>query len=279
MTSPLIEDAEEEIEAAEEIEAGEEMEEAVAEGEVKSWRQDFLELAEDVAQDADLNTLLSHDYPLTDDNGGCGGEGSGGLGHGHQETQAASYGAKAGAAAAGSAGDVMADNVLKLPALQAASGSAEAKRQGELFDWALGVLTQAGFVKDLRRARTLEDLRDVVFDKDDAAVILAIQAALHPASGARRRDCFRGLTAGSLRRILENKFKSLKEDYEKRLRRGGQSHWSDDLLALDKNGKPLSTLANVEATLRYCPDWQGVLGYNEFTELVVIKKRPPWGRE
>jgi predicted P-loop ATPase len=43
-----------------------------------------------------------------------------------------------------------------------------------------------------------------------------------------------------------------------------------------RTGGPLACLANVITALRYAPEWQGVLGFNEFALRVVSRKPAPW---
>jgi len=169
------------------------------------------------------------------------------------------------------------DNVIKLPVSVGTDNAAEAERQRKLFEWAHEVLRQVGIINELRRARTLDELRAVAFDAEDTEVILAIRSALCPAN-RKREECFRGLNDRSLKRLLKNKFADLKKERAKALRRSKQHDWSDDL-TLSKDGtKVLSNLHNVSLILRHHPEWQHVLAYNEHTGLVEIKKRPPWGK-
>ena len=52
-----------------------------------------------------------------------------------------------------------------------------------------------------------------------------------------------------------------------------------DSLIVDKNKKARPLLANAIIMLRDCPDWEGVLGYNEFALQTVALKPPPWRKE
>ena len=54
--------------------------------------------------------------------------------------------------------------------------------------------------------------------------------------------------------------------------------WSDDLILNDKS-EIVANLANLILILRKAPEWDGVLGYDEFNARVVIRKSPPWGNE
>ena len=58
----------------------------------------------------------------------------------------------------------------------------------------------------------------------------------------------------------------------------GASGWHARL-ATSKEGKPVGSLANVMAALRYAPEWDGVLGYNEFSTETVACAPTPWGRQ
>lgn len=160
----------------------------------------------------------------------------------------------------------------------------EAGRQQRLYEWAIRVLTERGLVEQIERAASLEQLRKVAFDPDAIEVALAIRAALHPTSG-RKDDCFEGLRAGALKRLLNNRFEDMKNDREAELLRGhpaggAQStyEWTDEL-KLDKKGAVRPLLHNLILFLRYHRQWQDVLGFDEFTARVVVRKRPPWGDE
>ena len=73
---------------------------------------------------------------------------------------------------------------LPVPASQDADEHARAdtQRKQRLFDWADAVLKRLGLAKALAAARSIEELRLVTFDADDAEVTLAIRDALHPAT-------------------------------------------------------------------------------------------------
>jgi hypothetical protein len=168
---------------------------------------------------------------------------------------------------------------LPVPASQGADEHARAdtERKQRLFDWADAVLKEVGLAKALAAARSIEELRLVTFDADDAEVALAIRDALHPATG-HRQEHFRGLSERGLRQILKSRFAELKKTREAALRRGKQPDWTDQLI-LNAAGKIVPNLANLILMLREAPKWKGVLAYDEFNARVVIKGRPPWGQE
>jgi len=56
---------------------------------------------------------------------------------------------------------------------------------------------------------------------------------------------------------------------------GGAPGWRA-LLILNKDGTPKPLLANAITALRHAPQWQGVLAFNEFSELIEAVKPPPW---
>jgi predicted P-loop ATPase len=157
---------------------------------------------------------------------------------------------------------------------------ADTERRRRLFAWADAVLKSLGLDAAVKAAKSVEELSRITLDVTSAEVILAIQDALHPASG-RRESHFQSLKEGHLKRILQNRFGDLKKDRLQALhRRGshGRAHWSEKLI-LDKNGNIVPNLANLILILRNNPQWKGVLGYDEFSARVVIRKRPPWGEE
>ena len=177
----------------------------------------------------------------------------------------------------------MTNKVIKLPvpASQDADEPARAdtERNQRLFDWADAVLRKLGLDKAVAAARSIEELRRVIFVLDGAEVTLAIRDALHPASG-HRQELFRGLTERGLKQILKNRLNDLKKTREAILRRRKpkQPDWTDQLI-LDKDGKIIANLANLILILREAPKWRGVLAFDEFSLHVVIRKRPPWGEE
>jgi predicted P-loop ATPase len=158
--------------------------------------------------------------------------------------------------------------------------TADSERQCALFEWTTRVLTETGFVAALAKAATILALRNLVFDAEAPAIVLAIRDALHPAAGSRQ-DHFIGLREGSLKRILQNRFDDLKRDREKELGRshtGGRRDWTADFI-LKKDGSIAPILANLVLMLRCAPKWRDVLAFDEFGVQVVIRKQPPWGRE
>jgi predicted P-loop ATPase len=153
-------------------------------------------------------------------------------------------------------------------------------RTRRLFDWATTVLRDLGLARAVAQATSLEELRGITLNLDDAEVSLAIRDALHPATGDRQEH-FRGLREGALKQILKNRLADLKKDREKVLRRhaGAKQHdWTDELI-LNKEGKIVPNLANLILILCKAPKWEGVLAYDEFNARVVIRRRPPWGKE
>ena len=47
-------------------------------------------------------------------------------------------------------------------------------------------------------------------------------------------------------------------------------------MVLTEAGKPRAIVANAKAALQYCPEWAGVLAYDEFAQRTVINKPTPW---
>jgi hypothetical protein len=172
--------------------------------------------------------------------------------------------------------------IVQLPALLGADehSHANAERTRRLFEWATMVLTKFGHAKAVAQATSIAELRDLVFDANDAVIALAVRDALYPATG-ERGDHFRGLREGSLKRILRNRFDDMKWDREKVLRSragAGQRDWTDDLI-LDQKKQIVPNLANLLLILHKAPKWRKVLTYDEFNARVVIRERPPWGQE
>jgi hypothetical protein len=135
-----------------------------------------------------------------------------------------------------------------------------AERTRRLFQWAATVLERLSLVRAVAEAATIEELRNITLNVEDAEVSLAIRDALHPATGDREED-FRGLREGTLKQILKNRFTDLKRGREKVLLRdaGAKQHdWTDDLI-LNKDGKIVPNLANLILILRKAPKWEGVL--------------------
>jgi predicted P-loop ATPase len=160
---------------------------------------------------------------------------------------------------------------------------AETERKWRLFAWADQVLHELGLPERVAQASSKEELRKVTFDPNAVEVELAIRDALHPANGSKD-DCFVGINAGGLKRILRKRFEELKQERETALCDGvtgaarSAADWTDDLVLVDKGGvRPV--LANLILFLRNHPKWKGVLAYDEFNARVVIRKRPPWGEE
>jgi predicted P-loop ATPase len=54
-----------------------------------------------------------------------------------------------------------------------------------------------------------------------------------------------------------------------------QLAWRGQLI-LGENGKPKALVQNAKLMLRHAPEWQGVLGYNEFSLNITTLKPPPW---
>jgi predicted P-loop ATPase len=137
--------------------------------------------------------------------------------------------------------------------------------------------------KDLRLwqavkgAKSLEELRGITLNVNDAKVLLLIRDALHPAVGGRK-DCFKSLNEGALKQIIKNRFSALKQDQEQVLRRrgGGRREWTDDLIR-NKAEQIVPNLANAVLILRNSPKWKEVLAFDLFSYRVVIRKSPPWG--
>jgi predicted P-loop ATPase len=163
----------------------------------------------------------------------------------------------------------------------------ETDRKRGLYEWCDRLLDQLGLVSKIVAAKTIDDLRKVVFDMDAAEVELAIREALHPASGSKA-DIFSGLKEGALKRVLKARFNDLKKYRQAQLTGGagaaGQAswthvhHWTDDL-KLDGHGRVRPLLVNLILFLRHHLKWDGVLAFNEFNVSVMIRKQPPWGAE
>ena len=157
-------------------------------------------------------------------------------------------------------------------------GRDETERKRKLFEWADAVLQELGLDQVIAAARSIQELGRITFDADSFEVALAINAALHPASG-QRQEHFRGLKAGMLKQLLRNRFNEAKKDAEAKLRGPHRSRrWSDDLILNKKDGTVKACLANLILILREAPEWKDVLGFDEFSQRVVIRKRPPWGK-
>jgi hypothetical protein len=88
-------------------------------------------------------------------------------------------------------------------------------------------------------------------DVDAPDIVLAIRAALHPASGTRDQH-FIGLSKGPLQRILQNRFSEWRKEREEKLGKAGktrQADWTDQLI-LGKDDTVVANLANLELILR-----------------------------
>jgi hypothetical protein len=68
-----------------------------------------------------------------------------------------------------------------------------AERTRRLFEWAATVLEHLGLVGAVTEATTIEELRNITLNVEDAEVSLAIRDALHPATG---RTIFAGSGKG-----------------------------------------------------------------------------------
>jgi hypothetical protein len=158
-------------------------------------------------------------------------------------------------------------NIVDLPAPVSQQQSedqharADTERKRRLFAWADAVLKRLGLDAAVKAAKSVEELGRITFDVTSVEVSLAIQDALHPATG-RRESHFQGLKEVPLKRILQNRFSDLKKDRAQALRRGrhGQAHWSEKLI-LNKNGDVVPNLHNLILILRNNSQWKGVLGY------------------
>src|SRR5262249_32184346 len=146
---------------------------------------------------------------------------------------------------------------------------ADTERRQRLFDWTDALLKRLGLTKAVTSAKSAEALRTITLDVDDAEVILAINDALHPASGKRAEHC-RGLKEGGLKRILASRFAELKKSREAELGKKPPD-WTDDLLR-DKHDRIRPVLANLTLMFQRAPAWQGTLAYNEFSAQVIIKR-------
>jgi predicted P-loop ATPase len=164
----------------------------------------------------------------------------------------------------------------------------ETERLEKLYAWADGVLQQIGIITKIAQARTTVELQKIRLDLKDAAIILAIRAALEPADGSSRAKHFARLREGGLCQIIKARFNHAKKAREWELLKhtqtasGNQStsphDWTSDL-KLDDGGGVRPILINLILFLRHHPAWKGVLAFDEFHLRVIIRKRPPWGDE
>jgi predicted P-loop ATPase len=176
-------------------------------------------------------------------------------------------------------------DIIPLPPLGAEEHTrAETERKRQLFAWADRVLQELGLVERVARASNFNELRKIVFDANAPDVELAIRDALHPASGGKA-EYFQGLREGHLKRILRSRFDDAKKQREADLLRGRQGgrqqstpDWAAEL-KLDKDGGVLPILSNYILYLTNHKVWKGVLGLDQFSNRVVIRKAPPWGEE
>ena len=159
---------------------------------------------------------------------------------------------------------------------------AETERKQHLFDWADRVLAELGLTDRVRQAGTVDELRRVTFDANAADIVLAIRDALHPARG-RKAAHFAGMNEGGLKKILKLRFRVLKEARETELRNGQTTAGSQSThdwtaeLKLDDQGGVRPILHNLILLLTHHAKWKGVVGYDEFSARVIIRKRPPFG--
>lgn len=59
--------------------------------------------------------------------------------------------------------------------------------------------------------------------------------------------------------------------------RRSRTDWLSALPNLSNDGNPRATIANALAAFRLAPEWEGVLGYDEFAGRTVSVKPTPWG--
>jgi len=91
----------------------------------------------------------------------------------------------------------------------------ENQRQKALYRWADAVLEAAGLLKQLRDAKTLQELENLKFEPGTPTLILAIQDALQP--DKKREKHFERLTVKMLEHILRARFNVFKKDERKKL--------------------------------------------------------------
>jgi hypothetical protein len=175
---------------------------------------------------------------------------------------------------------------LPVPVPDADHAGADARRKAELLDWALAVLGELGLEKAVNDAQSPLEV-DAIAVPNDAKVDLAIRDALYPAGG-KRAEHFVGLKESALRRVLANRLRDLKDNRKKKIeeklraRSGGgarrEKPWEDELTR-DRDGRPTAIFSNLVAMLRYPPAWKGVLAFDDFAAIVIVRKqppRPPW---
>src|SRR6516165_2344697 len=101
----------------------------------------------------------------------------------------------------------MARNVIPFPE----PAQTETERLEKLYAWADGVLQQIGIITKIAQARTTVELQKIRLDLKDAAIILAIRAALEPADGSSRAKHFARLREGGLCQIIKARFNHAKK--------------------------------------------------------------------
>jgi len=57
--------------------------------------------------------------------------------------------------------------------------------------------------------------------------------------------------------------------------KAAEDDWRQHLI-MNERGNPRAVLANAITALRSAPDWDGVLGFNEFSMSTIALNRPPW---
>ena len=90
----------------------------------------------------------------------------------------------------------------------------------------------------------------------------------------------------TLQRLLKKQFDDQKKSRQKELlaarmsahagASSQQHNWINELKLNDKTGAILPILKNLILFLCNHPDWKSVLGFNEFSAQVVVRKRPYW---
>jgi predicted P-loop ATPase len=167
-------------------------------------------------------------------------------------------------------------DIVPLPVSPEDRAGAEAQRQQKLFDWAAGVLERLGLLREIKQVRSQYDVRRITIDLNDPEVVIAIQYALHPIKG-KRESHFVGLTEANLKRLLQARLTALINERARELGNWESGpDWSKKLERDKKTGKIISNVSNVVLIFRNAPKWKGVLGFNEFTVKVELRKRPPW---
>ena len=57
--------------------------------------------------------------------------------------------------------------------------------------------------------------------------------------------------------------------------KSSKDSWRENLM-MNNQGNARAVLANAITALRLAPEWDGVLGFNEFSTSTVALKSPPW---